>query len=85
MFLKSAKDFKVAEKGFDAEGLLTLINNFTSVIEARPRTLAQLGPAVVRLARLEGLDAHGRAVELRLAARRRRPAGRGRARVRGVA
>jgi len=57
----------------------------TSVIEARPRTLAQLGPAVVRLARLEGLDAHGRAVELRLAARRRRPAGRGRARVRGVA
>ena len=57
----------------------------TSVIEARPRTLAQLGPAVVRLARLEGLDAHGRAVELRLAARRRRPAGRGRARARGVA
>ena len=57
----------------------------TSVIEARPRTLAQLGPAVVRLALLEGLDAHGRAVELRLAARRRRPAGRGRARVRGVA
>jgi histidinol dehydrogenase len=39
-----------------------------SVIEARPRTLARLGPAVVRLARLEGLDAHGRAVERRLAA-----------------
>ena len=55
----------------------------TSVIEAGPRTLARLGPAVVRLARLEGLDAHGRAVEQRLAARRRRPAGR--RRVRGVA
>jgi histidinol dehydrogenase len=41
----------------------------TSVIEASPRTLARLGPAVVRLARLEGLDAHGRAVERRLAAR----------------
>ena len=39
----------------------------TSVIEAAPRTLARLGPAVVRLARLEGLDAHGRAVERRLA------------------
>ena len=39
----------------------------TSVIEAGPRTLARLGPAVVRLARLEGLDAHGRAVERRLA------------------
>jgi histidinol dehydrogenase len=38
----------------------------TSVIEAAPRTLARLGPAVVRLARLEGLDAHGRAVERRL-------------------
>jgi histidinol dehydrogenase len=41
----------------------------TNVIEAGPRTLARLGPAVVRLARLEGLDAHGRAVERRLAAR----------------
>ena len=41
----------------------------TSVIEAGPRTLARLGPAIVRLARLEGLDAHGRAVERRLAAR----------------
>ncbi len=39
----------------------------TSIIEASPRTLARLGPAVVRLARLEGLDAHGRAVERRLA------------------
>jgi histidinol dehydrogenase len=41
----------------------------TSMIEAGARTLARLGPAVVRLARLEGLDAHGRAVERRLAAR----------------
>jgi histidinol dehydrogenase len=40
----------------------------TSLIEAAPRTLRRLGPAVVRLARLEGLDAHGRAVERRLAA-----------------
>jgi histidinol dehydrogenase len=40
----------------------------TSVIEASPRTLRLLGPAVARLARLEGLDAHGRAVERRLAA-----------------
>jgi histidinol dehydrogenase len=40
----------------------------TSMIEATPRTIARLGPAVVRLARLEGLEAHGRAVEQRLAA-----------------
>src|SRR5581483_124218 len=40
----------------------------TSVIDARPRTLRRLGPPVVRLARLEGLEAHGRAVERRLAA-----------------
>jgi histidinol dehydrogenase len=40
----------------------------TSVIEAAPRTLARLGPAVMRLAALEGLDAHGRAVARRLAA-----------------
>jgi histidinol dehydrogenase len=39
----------------------------TSVIEAAPRTLARLGPAVMRLAALEGLDAHGRAVARRLA------------------
>ena len=42
----------------------------TSVIGAGPRTLATLGPPVVRLARLEGLDAHGRAIERRLAAMR---------------
>jgi histidinol dehydrogenase len=40
----------------------------TSLIRAGRRTLARLGPAVTRLARLEGLDAHGRAVERRLAA-----------------
>ena len=40
----------------------------TSVIAAGPRTLATLGPPIIRLARLEGLDAHGRAVERRLAA-----------------
>src|SRR5207244_12879138 len=40
----------------------------TSIIEAGPRTLARLGSAIVRLARLEGLDGHGRAVERRLAA-----------------
>jgi histidinol dehydrogenase len=40
----------------------------TSVVEAAPRTLARLGPAVMRLAALEGLDAHGRAVARRLAA-----------------
>ena len=40
----------------------------TSVIGAGRRTITALGPAIVRLARLEGLDAHGRAVERRLAA-----------------
>ncbi|MFN8544779.1 MAG: histidinol dehydrogenase [Candidatus Binatia bacterium] len=39
----------------------------TSLIEAGPRTMARLGPAIVRLARLEGLDAHGRSVEMRIA------------------
>jgi histidinol dehydrogenase len=43
----------------------------TSLIEASPRTMRRLGPAIVRLARLEGLDAHGRAVERRLAGRGR--------------
>lgn len=41
----------------------------TSLIEAGPRTLRRLGPAVARLARLEGLTAHAAAVERRLAAR----------------
>jgi histidinol dehydrogenase len=39
----------------------------TSLIEAGPETMRRLGPAVARLARLEGLDAHARAVECRLA------------------
>ncbi len=44
----------------------------TSLIEAGPRVLARLGPAVARLARLEGLDAHARSVDRRLAPRRDR-------------
>ena len=40
----------------------------TSLIEAGPRTLRRLGPAVMRLAALEGLEAHGRAVAKRLVA-----------------
>jgi histidinol dehydrogenase len=39
----------------------------TSVIQAGPRALERLGPAVMRLAELEGLEAHGRAVARRLA------------------
>ena len=38
----------------------------TSVIEAGPATLRRLGPPVARLARLEGLEAHARAIEMRL-------------------
>jgi len=38
----------------------------TSVIEAGPATMRRLGPAVVRLAQLEGLSAHARAVERRV-------------------
>jgi histidinol dehydrogenase len=44
----------------------------SSVIGASRRTLARLGPTVAKLARLEGLDAHARAVERRLTAPRRR-------------
>ena len=40
----------------------------TSTIAAGPRTLVRLGPAIMRLARLEGLEAHGIAVERRLIA-----------------
>jgi histidinol dehydrogenase len=36
------------------------------VIEAGRTTLARLGPPVARLARLEGLEAHARAIEMRL-------------------
>lgn len=52
----------------------------TSLIEATPRALRRLGPAVARLARLEGLDAHAHAVEQRLAAASRRGKARSRER-----
>ena len=38
----------------------------TSVIEASPRAIAKLGPHIVRLAEMEGLEAHARAVQYRL-------------------
>jgi len=38
----------------------------TSVIQASPRSLAILGPHVIRLAAMEGLEAHARAVQYRL-------------------
>jgi histidinol dehydrogenase len=38
----------------------------SSIIEAPASALRKLGPAVARLARLEGLEGHARAVELRL-------------------
>jgi len=37
-----------------------------SVIEVSPRALAVLGPQIVRLAEMEGLEAHARAVQYRL-------------------
>jgi histidinol dehydrogenase len=39
----------------------------SSVVELGPDDLARIGPAAVRLATLEGLDAHARSVERRLA------------------
>ena len=39
----------------------------STIIEAGAGTLERLGPAVARLARLEGFDAHARSVERRLA------------------
>jgi histidinol dehydrogenase len=42
----------------------------TSMLQAAPRTMARLGPAVMRLAAAEGLEAHGRAVARRLDAAR---------------
>lgn len=41
VFLKSAKELKLGEKTYDAEGTLSVINNFTSVIEARQRALTR--------------------------------------------
>jgi histidinol dehydrogenase len=40
----------------------------TSIIEASARAIGKLGPAVARLARMEGFEGHARAVELRLGA-----------------
>ena len=37
----------------------------TSIIEASPAALRALGPAVARLARMEGFEAHARAIEIR--------------------
>jgi histidinol dehydrogenase len=42
----------------------------TSVVEASPAAIRKLGPAVARLARMEGFEGHARAVELRIAANR---------------
>ena len=39
----------------------------TSIIEASPSALRRLGPAVARLARMEGFEGHARAIELRMA------------------
>jgi histidinol dehydrogenase len=47
----------------------------TSVIGASPRALARLGPALLRLAAMEGLSAHGAAVARRLAGARANGAG----------
>jgi histidinol dehydrogenase len=43
----------------------------TSIIEGSAAALARLGPAVARLARMEGFEGHARAIEIRAAARRR--------------
>jgi histidinol dehydrogenase len=41
----------------------------TSIIEASPAALKRLGPAVARLARMEGFEGHARAMEIRNGAR----------------
>ena len=43
----------------------------TSIIEANPRALAKIGAPLMRLAELEGLDAHGAAVGRRIRSKRR--------------
>ncbi|MGH7865017.1 MAG: histidinol dehydrogenase, partial [Candidatus Binataceae bacterium] len=45
----------------------------TSIIEASAGALGALGPAVERLARLEGFEAHARAIAVRRLARNRQP------------
>jgi histidinol dehydrogenase len=42
----------------------------TSIIEASRRAVAELGPAVAHLARMEGFEGHARSMELRMAGRR---------------
>jgi histidinol dehydrogenase len=44
----------------------------TSVVAVDRKTLRRIGPAAATIARAEGLDAHSRAVEVRLAGRRRK-------------
>jgi histidinol dehydrogenase len=44
----------------------------TSVVAIDRKTLGKIGPAAAAIARAEGLDAHSRAVEVRLAERRRK-------------
>jgi len=44
----------------------------TSVVAIDRKTLGKIGPAAAAIARAEGLDAHSRAVEVRLARRRRK-------------
>jgi histidinol dehydrogenase len=41
----------------------------TSIIESSPSALRRLGPAVMRLAKMEGFEGHARAVEVRLRSR----------------
>jgi histidinol dehydrogenase len=43
----------------------------TSIIEASPRAVEDLAPAVAHLARMEGFEGHARAMELRMARRGR--------------
>jgi histidinol dehydrogenase len=43
----------------------------TSIIEASPRAVKSLAPAVAHLARMEGFEGHARAMELRIAGRRK--------------
>jgi histidinol dehydrogenase len=44
----------------------------TSIIEGSAAALGRLGPAVARLARMEGFEGHARAIEVRLGGRQRR-------------
>jgi histidinol dehydrogenase len=50
----------------------------TSIIEASRRAVAELGPVVAHLARMEGFEGHARAMELRIAGGKGRNSGAGR-------